>query len=337
MSSRSLLGLPGRHSTFPRGLETESGIHCKDPGGEAWFGPMAEQSLLTGYEPKCLIVISSLHTPIIFPSRRNSFRTNINDVPTIATSDDTDTLDAGVTSSLFTQEREVNLFSDSVHQQAAASGSNNTQQPASSNVMHDERCCGKRQRCDHAVRSCGKLQQSDSSDVEKSLLNGKRDRAFGSVSSQEQKNSCLRDKISMIISKEKPGELFKVKAQLREDFPRLNWRDRIIWERRNSDWAAMYGINCQLESQQSELHHANQWACQAQMESRRMFEELTTKSRLYQENHALNCRNIEELRRNCHEGTERVLHSCGQMDDGAWPFGALTEQRRVSVRWEWWQ
>ena len=35
-----------------------------------------------------------------------------------------------------------------------------------------------------------------------------------------------------------------------------------------------------------------------------MFEQLTTKSRLYQENHALNCMEIEELRRMCHEETE---------------------------------
>ena len=49
-------------------------------------------------------------------------------------------------------------------------------------------------------------------------------------------------------------------------------RDRMIWDERNADLAAMYDINSKLESQQSELHHANQWACQAQMESRRMFE-----------------------------------------------------------------
>ena len=42
------------------------------------------------------------------------------------------------------------------------------------------------------------------------------------------------------------------------------------------------------------------------MESRRMFEELTTKSRLYQENHALDCMEIEELRRICCEETERA-------------------------------
>ena len=65
-----------------------------------------------------------------------------------------------MTSPLFTQEREVNLFSDSVQRQAVVSGSSNPQQPASSNVMHE--------------RSCGKLQRSDCSEVETSLLNGKR-------------------------------------------------------------------------------------------------------------------------------------------------------------------
>ena len=78
-----------------------------------------------------------------------------------------------MTSPLFTHEREVNPHGDSVHRQAAVSGSSCTQQPASSNVMHDE-------------MDCGKLQQSDGSDVEKSLLTGKRDREFGGVSSQEQ-------------------------------------------------------------------------------------------------------------------------------------------------------
>ena len=61
-----------------------------------------------------------------------------------------------------------------------------------------------------------------------------------------------------------------------------------------------------FESQHSELHHATQRACQAQMESSRMFEELTTKSRLYQEDHALNCMEIEELQRICNEETERA-------------------------------
>ena len=132
VSSRNLLALPDRHFTFPGGVETASEIHCNDPGGGGWFGRMAEQSPLTGYEPNSLIEISSAHTPIIFPSRRNSFHTDFNDVPAIAASDDTDTLDAGVTSPLFTQEREVNPFSDSV---ASASSSKRQQQHTAASII----------------------------------------------------------------------------------------------------------------------------------------------------------------------------------------------------------
>ena len=191
MSCRNLLGLPDRQPTFPDRLETEPGIPFIDPGGGGWFGRVAEQSPLTGYERNNLIEISSQHTPINFPSRRNSFSTDFNDVPTIAASDATDTLDAGMASPLFTQEREVNPLSASVHQQGTASGSSNPQQPASPNVTNPWQTsnvgsCGKLQRCAHVVRSCWKLQRSDCSDVENSVLSGKRDREFGSMSSQEQ-------------------------------------------------------------------------------------------------------------------------------------------------------
>ena len=52
MSCRNLLGLPQRRSTFPDGLETESGIPCTDPSGGGWFVRVAQQSPLTGHEPK---------------------------------------------------------------------------------------------------------------------------------------------------------------------------------------------------------------------------------------------------------------------------------------------
>ena len=76
--------------------------------------------------PTTLIEISSQHTPINFPSRRNIFSTDFNGVPTTAASDDTDTLDAGMASPLFTQEREVNSLSGSVRRQAVVSGSSHT-------------------------------------------------------------------------------------------------------------------------------------------------------------------------------------------------------------------
>ena len=83
----------------------------------------------------------------------------------------------------------------------------------------------------------------------------------------------------MITLKEKLGELFKSVCYGSEK--KLSdaemERDRMTWDKRNCVWAAMYETNSQHESQKTELHHANQWACQAQMQSRSMFEELTTK------------------------------------------------------------
>ena len=64
--------------------------------------------------------------------------------------------------------------------------------------------------------------------------------------------------------------------------------------------------NSQFETQKTELHHANPWAGQAQVESRRTFEELTIESRLYQGNHARDCLLTEELGRICREEMERA-------------------------------
>ena len=94
-------------------------------------------SPLTGYEPNSLIEISCEYAPINFPSRRNSFTTDLNDVLTVAASDVTEIHDERhLTSSLSTQEREVTAssFSASVHQHAAASSSQ--QQPAAANVIN---------------------------------------------------------------------------------------------------------------------------------------------------------------------------------------------------------
>ena len=91
MSCRNLLGLLDRRSTFLDGLETESEIPCIDPSGGGWFGRVAGQSPLTGYEPNNLIEISSQYTPMNFPFRRHSFHKDIKDVPTISASAATDT------------------------------------------------------------------------------------------------------------------------------------------------------------------------------------------------------------------------------------------------------
>ena len=103
----------------------------------------------------------------------------------------------------------------------------------------------------------------------------------------------------MIILKDNFRDLFKMNVELTENNPRLNIeRERMIWSTRNAYCAAVYGTNSQLESRKTELHHAIQWTGESHMESRRMFEELTMKSRIYQENQASDCIRNEELRRN---------------------------------------
>ena len=78
--------------------------------------PMTTLSLLcplTGYEPKSLIVVSSVHTPINLSSRRGSLDTNLDHLATTVDASETiDTTEVGqLTSPLFSQEREDNPFS----------------------------------------------------------------------------------------------------------------------------------------------------------------------------------------------------------------------------------
>ena len=90
------------HPTQSSMLMTEMSMNpCASPPGGVLFGRIAEQSPLTGYEPKSRIEVSSEHTPIYFTSRKNSFNTDF-------TSKITGTIEAGqFTSPLFTQEVEV--------------------------------------------------------------------------------------------------------------------------------------------------------------------------------------------------------------------------------------
>ena len=72
------------------------------------FGRLAEQGPLAGYEPKSLIEVRSEHTPINFPSRKNSFDTDFGGLAaTVDASQRTDTDLGQLTSPLSIQEREV--------------------------------------------------------------------------------------------------------------------------------------------------------------------------------------------------------------------------------------
>ena len=77
------------------------------------------------------------------------------------------------------------------------------------------------------------------------------------------------------------------------------------WEKRDSDFAP-HEISQEFESQRFQLQQANRWADQAQRDKTSLYGELELRNRLFQENHARKCQEIEDLRRICCEETDRA-------------------------------
>ena len=65
-------------------------------------------------------------------------------------------------------------------------------------------------------------------------------------------------------------------------------------EQRNSD-IAFHEINQEFESQRFQLQQASRWADQAQRDKISLHGELELRKRLFQENHARDCEEIEEF------------------------------------------
>ena len=77
------------------------------------------------------------------------------------------------------------------------------------------------------------------------------------------------------------------------------------WEKRNSD-IAFREINQEFESQRFQLHQASRWSDQAQRDKISLYGELELRNRLFQEDHARDCQESEELRRICCEEANRA-------------------------------
>ena len=90
-------------------------------------------------------------------------------------------------------------------------------------------------------------------------------------------------------------ELFEAEAEV----------DARNWEKRNSDFAS-HEINQEFESQRFQLHQASRWADQAQRDKTSLYGELEMRNGLFQEDHARDCQEIEELRRTCCEDASRA-------------------------------
>ena len=76
------------------------------------------------------------------------------------------------------------------------------------------------------------------------------------------------------------------------------------WKKQRQDFA-FREINQEFESQRFHLEQANQWADQAQREKTNLCGELEMRNRLFRENQAKDCQEIEELRTICCEETDR--------------------------------
>ena len=77
------------------------------------------------------------------------------------------------------------------------------------------------------------------------------------------------------------------------------------WEKRNRDHS-FQEISQEIESQRCRLNQASKWADHAQRQKISLYGELELRSRLFQENHARDGREIEELRRICCEEIEQT-------------------------------
>ena len=75
------------------------------------------------------------------------------------------------------------------------------------------------------------------------------------------------------------------------------------WKKRNSD-IVFQEINQEFESQRFQLLQASRWADQAQRDKISLYGELECRNKLFQEYHARDCQEIEELRRICCEETD---------------------------------
>ena len=76
------------------------------------------------------------------------------------------------------------------------------------------------------------------------------------------------------------------------------------WEKRNSD-ISLCEINPEFESQRLLLQQAHQWADQAQKDKTSLCGELEMRNRLFRENQAKDCQEMEDVSRISCEETDR--------------------------------
>ena len=84
------------------------------------------------------------------------------------------------------------------------------------------------------------------------------------------------------------------------------------WEKQRQH-VACQEINQEFESQRFQLHQASRWADKAERDEISLYGELELRNRLFQQNHARDCQEIEELRRICCQESDRPKQ--GRIDE----------------------
>ena len=135
-------------------------------------GYLADSIPLTGYEPKTCIDVSSEHTPINYPYRKNSFNIEDNVTTTVAASETSDGLKkqaAANGSSQFVPTSEVNAW---LHAETWSARSRKLLRSDVSNITHVEETYskGKRDRDLERVRTWSERKDSHASPEQKADL-----------------------------------------------------------------------------------------------------------------------------------------------------------------------
>ena len=84
------------------------------------------------------------------------------------------------------------------------------------------------------------------------------------------------------------------------------------WEKRRQD-ITFHEINEEFESQRLQQNQASRWEDQAQRDEISLYGEVELRTRLFQEDHARDCQEIEELRRICCEEADQARQA--KMDE----------------------
>ena len=246
-------------------------------------GPLATRHPATGNVPNFCIDVSSEHTPINFPPRKDSFNLENELTNTVAASEDFGHL--------------LKRFVACSSQHSAASTvptllNLGSVRSTGELVRGNDSIAGSFFRTGDMVRGNNPVAR-----VEESVFKGNRDHDSNSVRTSSDKQNLhkhLERKAESAVRGENAAQKRLSEAEAGID-----------GEQKGSELALCH-THQELASQRLQQHQANQWADQALREKISLCGKLDMRNRLFNESRTESCQEIEELRRICCEDTDRA-------------------------------